>query len=506
MRAFEFLQESQGGIFRRAQEVSQGTEVRFKNAQTNHEISLVSAQMVPSEGQYETEEELDQNLQAYLKPILGNNFMQLTQFTGDPAKARAALVSIWKEIPEDDSPQTNTKPVLRAFIKLVKKAGTGAAPVLQTNADFKKDFGYGAGGKTAQRQTLQLKPKYVLETNTWLTVPGVVQSVTATVSRRSDLDPTLKNGLIQLVKDVAQGSNQPVPGMAEYATSLEVDYGEIPAPIALLTGNFVSGDYLKAEQGLLAPMGLSWNQLKNILYPDAGDEKLYDSYIQIDSKNKLRISSKDKKGGAAASVTGLVEEMSNTPEKYEDITDDKKFQPLIQMLKTIANPANVYWNRSNKGINGPLILGVDTFKFINAKDAQTIVSIMNDPRLSKIHPDVAFKKGIISQNLHNLIPVKGAKYNDPAYNLGYHLMACVAKNIANIVNKDPNTDALFRTILERSNMIQVKTNVQSSGDGAAFKDFKVIYPPIFDGKFLMIADNNYMATRKPIAPLSFAIK
>jgi hypothetical protein len=111
--------------------------------------------MVPSEGQYETEEELDQNLQAYLKPILGNNFMQLTQFTGDPSKARAALVSIWKEVPEADSPQPNAKPVLRAFIKLVKKAGTGAAPVLQTNADFKKDFGYGADGKTAQRQTLQ---------------------------------------------------------------------------------------------------------------------------------------------------------------------------------------------------------------------------------------------------------------------------------------------------------------------------------------------------------------
>jgi hypothetical protein len=506
MRAFEFLQESQGGIFRRAQEVGQGTEVRFKNAQSNHEIALVSAQMVPPTEQYQTEEELDQGLQAYLKPILGPNFMELSQFTGEPSKARAALVSIWKDISDADSENPNEKPVLRAFIKLVNKVGSGAAPVLQTNADFKKDFGYGAGGKTAQRQTLQLKPKYVLETNAWLTVQGVVQSVTNTVSNRSDLDPVLKNGLIQLVKEVAQGKSQPVPGMAEYETSLEVDYGEIPAPIALLTGKFVSGDYQKAEQGLLKPMGLSWGQLKKILYPDAGDEKLYDSYIQIDSKNKLRISSKDKKGGAAASVTGLVDEMNNTPEKYQDITDDKRFQPLIQMLKTIANPPNMYWNRDNKGINGPLILGVDTFKFIDANDAKNITSLMNDPKSNRLHPDDAFKKGIISDNLHNLIPVKGAKYNDPAYNLGYHLLACVAKNIANIVNKDPNTDALFRTILERSNMIQVKTTVKSSGDAASFTDFKVIYPPIFEGRFLMIADNNYMATRKPIAPLSFAIK
>ena len=85
-------------------------------------------------------------------------------------------------------------------------------------------------------------------------------------------------------------------------------------------------------------------------------------------------------------------------------------------------------------------------------------------------------------------------------------MACVAKNIANIVNNDPNTDSLFRSILERSNMVQVKTTVRKTGDAAAFTQFQVIYPPIFNGKFLMIADNNYMATRMPIAPLSFAIK
>jgi hypothetical protein len=85
-------------------------------------------------------------------------------------------------------------------------------------------------------------------------------------------------------------------------------------------------------------------------------------------------------------------------------------------------------------------------------------------------------------------------------------MACVAKNIDNIVNENKNTDILFRAILERSNMVQVKTTVRKMGDGAAFTDFKVIYPPIFQGKMIMVADNNYMATRMPIAPLSFAIK
>ena len=151
-----------------------------------------------------------------------------------------------------------------------------------------------------------------------------------------------------------------------------------------------------------------------------------------------------------------------------------------------------------------MIVGVNTFQFIDDTDATTIVKLMKSQE--RMHPDQAHEQGIISDNLHNLIPVKGAKYQDPSYNLGFHLMACVAKNIANIVNKDPNTDKLFRSILERSNMVQVKTTVKKTGDAAAFTQFNVIYPPVFSGHFIMVADNNYMATRMPIAPLSFAIK
>jgi hypothetical protein len=505
MRAKEFIIESQGGIFRRAQEVSQGTEVRFKNAQNNDEISLVSATMVPEQGAYETEEEIDQGLQAYLKPILGPNFAQLTQFTGNPAKARAALVSIWKEVPPEGETNKNKPEQLRAFVKLVQKPGSGAAPVLQSNADFKKDFGYGAGGKTAQRQTLKLKPKDVLTPDKWMTVQGIIVDMKQTLSQRTDLDENFKNGLVQLTKQVAVDSTNPVPGMGEYETSLEVDFGETPAPIALVTGNLVDGDYLKAQQGLLEPLGLKWSDLTQILYPEAGGEKIYDSYIRLgESAQKLKVSSKDKKGGAAASVTGLVDEFTKEPEKFADILTNKKYGNLIALLQTIANPENRYWNRPNKGVNGPLIVGVDTFKFIDDNDAKIVANLMKNAQ--RIHPDEAYKKGIISDNLHKLIPVKGAKYEDQAYNLGFHLMACIAKNIANIVNQDPNTDSLFRSILERSNMVQVKTTVKKTGDAAAFSQFKVIYPPVFSGRFIMVADNNYMATRMPIAPLSFAIK
>jgi len=494
MRAIEFLKESQGGIFRRAQEVDQGAEIKFKNAETNQEIKLLSAEVFPQTGQYQTYEELDQAVTDFctMFEVPPEN----VQYAGKPDKSRAAMVSIWTDL-------TSGEPM--AFVKLATKRSEGASPIMQSNADFKNAFGYGDVGKTAQRQTLQLKPKDVLAFDEWLNPQGVIRSVTSRLKTRSDLDENLKQGLVQLVTNVAQGVSEPVPGMAQYLTTLEVDYGEVPAPIALITGNFVGGDYLQAEKGLLGPLGLKWSDLSKILYPKAGGEKIYDSYIYIDEETKLKVSSKDKKGGAAASITGLIDEINKTPEKFQSVLLNKKFGSLLNICRTIASAPNTYQGsakKSSKSINGPLILAVNTFKFIDDNDARTIVGLMNSPN-NKMMPEQAYKKNVIGPNLWKIISVKGANYKDPGYNLGYHVMACVAKNIANICNSDPNTDKFFRSILERSNMVQVKTTVKKSGDGASFTNFVVMYPPVFDGKMTMHADNNYMATRKPIAPLSF---
>jgi hypothetical protein len=202
MRFYEFkINESQGGIFRRAQEVSQGAEVKFKNAETNKEISLQSADMLPSTGVFETEAELDKSLQQYMSQK-GINLSNV-QFTGNPKTAKAALVSVWKDL------ETNT---LISFVKLVKKPGEGASPVKQTNAEFKKEFGYGAQGKTAQRATLKLKPKDVTTPDSWLNFRQIPNLVQAKINGRTDLDEELKTGLVELIKNLTAGAATPVQG------------------------------------------------------------------------------------------------------------------------------------------------------------------------------------------------------------------------------------------------------------------------------------------------------
>ena len=541
MRVTDIINESAGGLYRRGQEVEMGGKVEFANAQ-NQAIQLLGTHIFPPEGQ-----------DAYQPGELEQVYTQhLTDAGVDPAdihvvgninNAGAAMVTTWHDVANDKT---------IAYVKLVKgKAGPGkAAPVMWSNSDFKKaSGGYGAQTKVAQRATTNLKPNKTVQTNTQLSVDSVAGSVKSTVAGRQDLEPALQEGLSQLVDNVANGIKDPIPGLATYDSSIQVDFGEVAAPVALIKGTMIAGPgYKLAETALLTPKKLTWQSLSNIEYPNACNENLYDSYIHVDENTIIKVSSKDKKGGAAASVAGIVQEIAREPEKFGKVTT--QYAETYELIKTIANPPPVYWHskrpdykqeidantglpvakqrvdknkknatfnqevnvEGNMGINGPLYLGVHQFNFISQKEAHMILRMIETGH--RKHPDQAVKEKLITARLHGLIKIKGARnYEDPAYNLGFHLLAALAKKVANHVNANPDTNQFFKDILERSNMIQVKTSTTTTkptpedpNGGASFTQFTVIYPPVFDGKIELNADTNYMATRPPIGSgLAFKI-
>jgi hypothetical protein len=543
MRVIEIIQESQGGIYRRGQEVEMGGQVQFANKQ-NQQIQLLGTQVFPEEEiAFDTPQELAQAYTAYLTDL--NVDSADIHLSGNANTSKAALVTVWADI-------ANDKHI--AYVKLVKaKSGPGkVAPVMWSNSDFSKASGFGAQTKVAQRATLNLKPNKTVETNVQLDASGIANSVASIAQTRDDLDPVLQQGLAQLIENVANGIKDPVPGLAPYHSSIEVDFGEVAAPVSLITGNLATGNgYKLAEKALLTdPYGMHWSDLSVIEYPNAGNESLYDSYIYITDKIKINVSSKDKKGGAAASVAGIVDQIANEPDKYQGVID--QFPDAYNLIKTIASPPPIYWHskgpdyerdfdpetnapvaktrldknkknptfgqqvqvQGNMGINGPLYLAEHLFNFIDQTEAHMIMNMIEHG--VGVHPDQALKTKHITPNLHSLIKIKGAKnYNDPSYSCGWHLLAALAKKVANHVNADKKLklDSFFKAILERSNMIQVKTAVSKTGPtdtddvgGAAFNQFTVIYPPIFDGKIELNADTNYMATRAPVSSgLAFKI-
>lgn len=473
MRAFEIITESEGGIIRRAQEVSQGKTITF--AKDDKKINLVSTTVIPeTELKYETQPELEQGLKDALA-ALGNPAVYY--YSKVQGKSGAALITSW----EDE----NKKPI--AFVKFANVKKAGAFPITWTNADFGRDTGYKqTDNKIAERAQFDIKPNKLF--NTDVDIP--IATLPKQIKDKPDLSPEINQQIKQLLQNVVSGSTTPVPGAEQYTTTYEVDLGESAAPIALATGNFVTGSYREAEQALLAPIGLTWKSIKSVLFPGGGSNLLYDSYLRLNKTTSLKVSSKDKKGGAAAAVTGLLKDIQENPERFADVTDKPDYQAILKIINVIA---------SNSAITGPLELAV-TFGFINSADASNIQQ--NLGKAIKYNPQLPWAS---TAGVQSAFKRKGAKFEDPAYDMGYHALAGIAELVADHLNKMPGMSDFFKAVLERSTMIQVKSSIAKSSGGAFFNSFQVIYPPVFNGVIKVVAGNNYMSTRRPIGKISFKI-
>lgn len=474
MRAKEFLLESQGGLMRRAQEVSQGKVITFTKGEQS--LNLEGAVVIPEgpELAFETPQELEQALK---DTLAANGNPMVLYFSKLQPKTGAALITVW----------TDEAGKKFAFVKFSNAKKFGAFPILWANADFTKETGYTqANNKIAQRAQFNLKPNALLPVDQYISVSGLSEAI----SQRQDLPPDVNQQIRQLLANVEAGSKTPVPGAANYLSTYEIDLGETAAPIALATGNFVSGSYKEAEKALLEPLGLTWQSLGNVLFPGGGSNLLYDSYLQLDKNNSLKISSKDKKGGAAAAITGLVKEIEQNPERFKNITENKEYQEILNIVKIVA---------SNSAVDGPLMLA-NTFGILTGEEMQTIKAHWG--KGEKYNPNAAWAT---TPGVVHALKRKGAKFEDPAYDMGFHVLAGIAELIADRLNQISGIDKFFRAILERSTMVQVKAGMQKSGDGAFYNNFTVIYPPTFTGSIRVVAGNNYMATRKPIGKISFKI-
>lgn len=475
MRAFELLVESEGGIFRRAQEVSQGKNITF--AKGEEKITLKAALAIPEQ---ELKVESTEELTNLVNQALEANGNPKIVWSNKPGlKGGAALITLWHN--------DQNQPI--AFVRYVNTKKPGNIPITWTNSDFGRDTGYKqTDNKIAERAQFNLKPGAILPGNTALDITSLANSIN--LENRNDLPEDVRQQIPSLIQQVIDGTKNPVPGAAKYMTTYEVDLGEVAAPIALSTGHFVTGSYKDAEKSLLQPLGMTWKNLTTVEFPSGGSNALYDSYLPINDDVILKVSSKDKKGGAAAAVTGLVKDIENAPERFEGITDKPEYQEILEIVKTIAR---------NSAVLGPMVLAVQ-FGFITEEDKNNVLA--NWGKGIKYDPNLSWAT---TPGIKSVFQRKGAKFQDPAYDMGYHALGGIAEMVADHLNKMPSISDFFKAVLERSTMVQVKTTVTKSGDGAAFSAFQVIYPPVFNGQIKVVAGNNYMATRKPIGKISFKI-
>jgi len=284
----------------------------------------------------------------------------------------------------------------------------------------------------------------------------------------------------------------------EYKANYEVQFGEVAAPLAITRGINVTGSIQAAEEqllGLLDP-GTKFTSITQAEFPEDIAEKLVDSYLITPNGSKVGVSSKDKKGGAAASISSIIETINNKLDVIKERVPDfeTRYADYISRLRVIEKSTG-----KNVAFNLAVDMGIISQQTATAAYDLLVSDPGNVEALQSIG-NGGYYETTVNWDGYN------PKTDHPMYRVSYHAAASLARIVAAEFNKDKQqTYSFFATVLESSNMIQVMTTLSAKGDQAAFTKFDVIYPPVFDGDIKLEAGSYFFAT-KPPQGFTFKIK
>lgn len=350
-----------------------------------------------------------------------------------------------------------------------------------------------AAGSKGTAGNVNFGPYQVGITNRVISLNSLVDEVKQGVQQK--IDPTDQTALVELLENLGGAQTTINP---EYKANYEVQFGEVAAPLAITRGINVTGSIQAAEQqllGLLDP-GTKFTSITQVEFPEDIAEKLVDSYLITPNGSRVGVSSKDKKGGAAASISSIIETINNKLDTIKERVPDfeTRYAEYISRLKVIEQSTgkNVAFNlAADMGIISPEV----------AEEAYDL--LVSDP--GNVEALQAIDNGEYYKATVEW-PGYNPKTDHPMYRVNYHASASLARIVADEFNKDKEqTYKFFATVLESSNMIQVMTTLSAKGDQANFSKFDVIYPPAFDGDIKLEAGSYFFAT-KPPQGFTFKIK
>lgn len=409
---------------------------------------------------------------------LDNSGIKPDDFTMVNAPAKAAAISVWKD----------SSGKLIAFGRYATQIRPGALGISWPNSHFARETGYSSNDAVTKSENMALKPSDLF-TSAPMTVPQILTIV-------NDLPETLPEDVREIVpamlNAVARGEETYVPGADNHRQTIEKYVGEYAAPIALITGNFITGNYDDVQTEVLAPQGVDWSDMTLVQFPTSTTQALVDSYLfNKDKSARVAVSSKARGGGASASLASVAKILDDKADNFVD-GFLKKNEELIHGINLLSK---------NNAVDGVFKAG-KLYNFISDGDIKIIRYLTKSfdkdekvltARLKKLAASYPSKEFVQKSQMH------------PNYNLGYRLLAALARKVANKLN-DLNPTELFRAVLAQSSMIQVYAKTQKKGDSLAFTNFQVVFPATFDGTIVFDAATNYYSTAVPKGRIAFKLK
>lgn len=550
MRVLEIIMEASGGMFDRGLEQQSGAKIQFTNGEQTYDLLDVAvfpqddrrsynerepeaqAQVQPQNQQPATQQvgrqkpqqqtqpqvqqatQAEPDLEPEEEPIMEDQIalddMKVdvegymdsigsypAQYIGNSKSSGAAMVVTIGTVDEGGG---STK---MSFVKFYKQKTNSHPPLYWQTSAFSRDTGFkqvGSGkSATAKASELKISPYDFVKPETPYRIDNLPDLLRNQLATRDDKFPqSLISGIPMLLENLAIGGNDPVPEIAQYHSVLEVVLGETAAPIALYTGNNVSGSYQEAEQQMLANLidgqPLTWADFNTVTFGKHG-AAIGDSTLQTaDGSASVIVSSKNDKGGAPASLTGAMETINNPKYKQD-------FGPQSQFYKSYKDIVDILQILDK----GTAVTGlVAVAKHLGWIDQTEMLQFIG----------TIYGKGKIKDNVIKQYPGLWELYTQPRrvdkannkYQPGFHILSTMAVNLKQHLNQDlPRITAFFKAVLNKSSMVQVYTKVGQNKEGLWFDNFDVVWPPTFKGNIVVESDF-FTAQAKPSKKLSFYFK
>lgn len=391
----------------------------------------------------------------------------------------AAGLSIWKDQNGE----------LLAFGRYATQIRSGALGIHWPNSHFANDTGYSSEDVASTSENVALKPSDLF-TEKPMTVPQLLTIVNNELPE--SLPDDLKEIVPAMLNAVARGEETYVPGAAEHRAVIEKYVGEYAAAIAVVTGNFVSGNYDDAERDVLAPQGADWTDMTLMQFPTSTTTALVDSYVYSEDQSAhVAISSKAGGGGASASLSSVAKILDRKADKFDGkfLAKNEELIHGINLLATNSAVDGVYKCAKLYGILSDHDIKIISYLTKSFDKDEKILS----GRLRKLAKTYPTAEYIEKTKIH------------PNYNLGYRLLAAAARKVTDKLNGLDPTE-LFRSVLAQSSMIQVYAKTQKRGDSLAFVNFRVVFPATFKGKIIFDAQTNFFSTQPPKGRVTFKLK
>ena len=296
---------------------------------------------------------------------------------------------------------------------------------------------------------------------------------------------TATPGQQQAIQQILPGMQQLLKGQfptfdnidEQMISAVRDDLGETVGPIAVVQGMIKDPKLDRARRDILGPNGSFAGM--SIYFPASKINGLVDSYLRQPGGIEVGISSKGE-DGATASVKNIADGVGKAREKgMTDILEE--YADQVEIIERVG---------SLSSIDLPLVLGQE-FGFINRSQADVILQLIKSGAKTL---DTVSMSSADRKRMEQYMAMNRPKLDNPKYNVGYHVMAMLAKQVLMEINSDPKFGEACLKFLNTSPIVQLHLKGVEGKNSYQVSGFEVKYPPDFQGTVALDASKVYSAT------------